>query len=52
MKKTMVLLTVLLLLFSLIGCSAIPEKPETDLEFWIAENVVRPYDVENDEIIR
>ena len=39
MKKTIVSLTALLLLFTLIGCSAIPEKPETDLEFWIAENV-------------
>ena len=44
MKKTIVLLTVLVCLLSLIGCSAqtpekpeIPEKPETDLEFWIAE---------------
>lgn len=43
MKKAIVLLTVLVCLLSLIGCSAQtpkkPEKPETDLEFWIAENV-------------
>ena len=40
MKKAIVLLTVLVCLLSLVGCSAqTPEKPETDLEFWIAENV-------------
>ena len=40
MKKVLVLLTALVYLFSLIGCYVrIPENPETDLEFWIQENM-------------
>lgn len=40
MKKGFVFLLCLLLGISLIGCgSSVPEKPETELEFWIAENV-------------
>lgn len=40
MKKAVVLLLSLLMLVSLVGCSINTlEKPETNLEFWIAENV-------------
>ena len=39
MKKAIVFLLSLLLLISLAGCSRKLAKPETNLEFWIAENV-------------
>lgn len=39
-KKTVALLMISLMLFSLVSCSVNKlEKPETNLEFWIGENV-------------
>ena len=40
MKKAVALLMISLMLFSLVSCSVNKlEKPETNLEFWIGENV-------------
>ncbi len=40
MKKVLSVFLCVVFLASLVGCSgSIPEKPDTNLEFWIAENV-------------
>ena len=40
MKKMLVWLLCVLMMLSLVGCSSKqPEKPETNLDFWIADNV-------------
>lgn len=40
MKRAFVVLVCIMILTALAGCAAgVPEKPETNLEFWIAENV-------------